>query len=101
EIFDALLHHVLRSAGAGRNEDAIAVREPARIDLADAIDEPGRLAAGAGDLRQTQAIGTVAAAQHDDDVHLGHQVFHGFLAILRRVTDIVLLRPNDVRKALA
>ena len=41
EVLDALLHHVLRGAGAGGDQDRLDPFEPRGVDLGDAVDQVG------------------------------------------------------------
>ena len=52
EVLDALLDHVLRGAGAGRDQDGLGPVEPLAADLLHAVDQVGVRPERAGDLGQ-------------------------------------------------
>src|SRR5262245_30809232 len=55
QVLDALLHHLLRGAGAGSDQDRLAPAKPGVVDLAHAVDQVGRFAARLGQLGQALA----------------------------------------------
>ena len=65
EVLDALLHDVLRRAGAGRDQDRFNAREPLIADLGDAVDQVGGNSQPVGDLGQPPAVRAVLAPQHE------------------------------------
>src|SRR5262245_36508009 len=100
EKLHAFLNDHFRGAGARGDQHAPRALEPFRPQLGNAVDQIRRPSLFGGDLLQAQAVGAVAAPQHDHHVGLGGQGAHRFLPVRRRVADVFLRRTDDVREAL-
>src|SRR5438309_11896363 len=101
QVIDAFLYHRLRSAGAGRDQDRLHTLKPLTLDLADGVDQVSRLAATTSDLCQAHAVGTIAATEHEHQVGFRDKLLDRFLAVLRRITDIVPRGADNSREATA
>ena len=97
EVFDAFVNHVLRGACAGRDENGLDAREPLILDLGNAVDQVRRDTQPVGDLGEPSAVRAVLTAENQHHVRLGDELLHCVLAVLRRVADVVLVRPDHLR----
>ena len=97
--FDDVFHQHFRRRGAGGDADGFGVAEPARIELAAVGDQIARRAGLLADLAQPVRIRAVLGADHKDNVDELAQFAHRGLPVLRRITNVARLRPDDVGEA--
>ena len=101
EARDDFADEHLRRRRAGRDADTQLALDPFGAELVGAVDHVRGNASVRGDFAQPIGIGAVRAADDDHHVDPRRDELHGILPVLRRVADVVLLRPDDLRKALA
>ncbi len=96
-----LLHQNLGRGSSCGKTDGVHVVQPLRLDGAIVLDEVRVRAQVARDLDQPVRVGAVVGAHDQQQIALGGNVFHRRLAVLRRVTNVLRVRPLDVGEALA
>ncbi len=68
--------------------------EPGRVDIAAALDQPGRRAAAFGDLDQPHRVRAVGRADHEHQLAFGGDRLHRRLAVRGRIADVFRLGPR-------
>ena len=99
QALDHLLHQHLRGRSPGRHAETALAHEPLRLHVFDAVDQIRFAAQPLGQLFQTIGIRAVRRAHHQHQLTLQRELLHRVLTILRGITDVLLARPFDVRKA--
>jgi hypothetical protein len=99
QLVDHLAHEHLGRRRAGGDADAALALDPLGIELGRRVDHVRGHAAVRGDLAQPVRVRAVRAADDDHDVDRGREHLDRVLAVLRRVADVVLPRPDDRREA--
>src|SRR5207344_3671395 len=84
---------------AGGHAYGSLASDPFGAKLVGTIDHVRRNTAIRRDLAQPVGVGAVRAADNDHDIGGSGHEFHGILAILRGVADVVLLGTDDPREA--
>ena len=100
--FDDLAHEDLGHGRAGGEAHGAGTLEPGFLELVGLVDAVGGARPGLErDLDEAHGVRGVRRADHDHDVHLGRDEFHGTLAVLGGIADVVRRRVDELREALA
>ena len=82
------------------SSDGLGTAHPLRLELARIGNQVARLAGFDADLAQSVGVGAVPRADDEDHVGELRELAHRALAILRRITDVADVGPDDVDETL-